>query len=820
MLLSLGVLVLTLGFNVLLSVSTLDSLATDSILSGYRSSGEHLAQSIERGMRFGKPLNSYAGMEEMLKDLYTSVESINLVEIVDIQGSLLYSQRKANTPSERFEGLQTRPADRKLITDFLSTPQKLKRKTLTGYRILIPLQNTALAGWVAMEVANEQVDAPTKGFLRWSFILMLATCTVVGLILTGWLGLLTSTEDARNNLHRTLGKLLLILIGGTQLVYSCGTLILFDSFVEQAVRTKASILAQSVERDFEYLIHKGMDVSRLKGKDLLLEQLVKNNEELKGAELLSPDGTILTSVGSLPDAGLVVEKPLNSYWPSRFRQRQEVMLLRLALDQRVITARILKLAIDMGTSLVISFLLLLELAKLIGLISSRSLCANVTEPKSAPHRCLSYSAQALRAAGFVFFLGYDMGISFIPLLARKLYQPLWSLSEEVVIGLPISAEMVSAGVALLISGSFSQRYGWHKTFISGTIAAALGLLIGGLATDLPILIVSRITAGFGFGLVLMAAQIGTLDDSQAGAGLASVFAGIFSGSICGSAAGAMLATHITFESVLLIGSIVILFAVRIALFGKTPVPHTAEQRFGMPKTDEPLVPQRSSASEESPAPAPTGGAGMTQKNGCSTDSSIFSGSLALLKDPRMHLMLLLIGIPVAICLTGFLLYLLPLLLTSAKVEQSDIGRVFMLYGLCFITVGPMLGRWIDRTQNKTTFLTLAGLLSGLSLLIAAKNFGIFGTAAAVVALGLAQCIAAPVTMLCILALNSAKALGRGKTASIYRALERIGQVIGPVLFGAATIAMEPRQVLLLMGSIVCALAVLFWVTWRISNSRS
>ena len=67
--LSVAVLVLTLGFNVLLSVSTLDRLAIESLLSGYRGAGEHLALGIERGLRFGKPLTQYAGMAEMLQDL-------------------------------------------------------------------------------------------------------------------------------------------------------------------------------------------------------------------------------------------------------------------------------------------------------------------------------------------------------------------------------------------------------------------------------------------------------------------------------------------------------------------------------------------------------------------------------------------------------------------------------------------------------------------------------------------------------------------------------------------------------------------------------
>ena len=91
-----------------------------------------------------------------------------------------------------------------------------------------------------------------------------------------------------------------------------------------------------------------------------------------------------------------------------------------------------------------------------------------------------------------------------------------------------------------------------------------------------------------------------------------------------------------------------------------------------------------------------------------------------------------------------------------------------------------------------------------------------GAAASVIALGLAQCLIAPASMLCVLSLASAQKLGREKTASIYRGLERVGQVAGPVLFGLAIVAMPPAHALLLMGGVICGLAVLFQILWRVN----
>ena len=90
---SVVVLVLTLSFNVLLSVSTLDRLAIESLLSGYRGAGEHLALGIVRGLRFGKPLTQYAGMTEMIHDLQDGASGIRAIEVVDAEDELLYAIR-------------------------------------------------------------------------------------------------------------------------------------------------------------------------------------------------------------------------------------------------------------------------------------------------------------------------------------------------------------------------------------------------------------------------------------------------------------------------------------------------------------------------------------------------------------------------------------------------------------------------------------------------------------------------------------------------------------------------------------------------------
>lgn len=796
--LSVAVLVLTLGFNVLLSVSTLDRLAIESLLSGYRGAGEHLALGIERGLRFGKPLTQYAGMAEMLQDLRDGAAGISAIEVVDAGGGVLYATQDGPKPQASAVHGGTAPAldgerasrqafDIKALGMAAAERERAFWAGPQSYRVIIALHHNGIAGGVALEIAATQAEAATTGFVRWAMALLAAACVAVCVTLAAWIGLLTGSAEARARLGRSLGILLLVLIGGTQLAYSTAMLSLFDSFLQKAVRDKAELAAHFIQRDFEYIVHKGVDVRGLTGGEELLRRIVETHPELGGASLVTPDGAVLASAGRLDESWAVVEQSVDAYWPSRFRQREEVLRIRLHIDPAHMSENVRGLGLDLATSLVISLLFLMELAKLLGMLSHRMLHSLQPGGQGGASAFPVCSAEALRAGGFLFFLAYDMGISFIPVLARTLYVPMWGLPEQVLTGLPISAEMVCAGLAFFGSGMFSERFGWRSTFALGVAAATLGLFMGGATTSLPGLIAARGACGFGFGLVLMAAQIGTLEDENAGSGLAGVFAGIFSGSICGAAGGAMLAERIGFEAVFYVAGALVPVAMLALLLGgvRGSIP---DVHGSSPHVD---------AGQQAPAQA----------------------AWNFLRDPRMLALLGMIGIPAALCLTGFLHYMLPLLLTEAKTAQSDIGRIFMLYGLCFITVGPMLGRLLDRSCNKGVFAMFTGLLSGAALLVASGSSSLAIAGVAVVIIGIAQCMAAPATMLCVIGLASAQRLGRGKTASIYRTMERVGQVLGPILFGMALVRFSVSQTLVAAGAAVCALALLFLFFWRVSSPR-
>ena len=203
------------------------------------------------------------------------------------------------------------------------------------------------------------------------------------------------------------------------------------------------------------------------------------------------------------------------------------------------------IAMDSLTVLVISILFSVEMLILIFKYVERQI-QNSLEKGSAG--VVHYGV--MRPIAFLFLFGVDISISFVPLHMQSLYIPFLGLSRDTIMGLPISAEFLFAGIGILISGGWLDRRGWHEPFIGGLLLASLGFVYSGLAPNALHFIVSRGFVGLGYGLGLMAAQafvINYSDSKTKTQGLANLLAGIFAGGICGGAAGAMMAEMVGYR---------------------------------------------------------------------------------------------------------------------------------------------------------------------------------------------------------------------------------------------------------------------------------
>ncbi len=390
----------------------------------------------------------------------------------------------------------------------------------------------------------------------------------------------------------------------------------------------------------------------------------------------------------------------------------------------------------------------------------------------------------IRPVTFLFLFGIDISISFIPLHMETLYTPLLGLSRDTVMGLPISVEFFFVGIAIFLCGFWNDRRGWYEPFLTGLFLAGTGVVYSWLAPDVIHFILSRAVVGTGYGLTLLAAQgfvIEFSDEKNKGRAFAQFIAGLYAGSICGGATGALLAEQLGYRWVFCIGALILYSIIGYSLI-------FMRRAMIRPKPAEP-----------------------------SKDSGLQPGKKRIAYFLRNRIVLSLIflsSLPAAIAAIGFLNYFCPIYLNRIGASQATIGRILMVYGFSLIYLGPVIGRFVDRSDNKKNYVFIGCILGSITFLMFFFLDGLVATTVAVFLLGLSNSFIIASQSTYLLKLKATQALGPGKAIGIFRATSRIGQALGPIIFSGLFLSANIRTGIIKLGAAYLLTAVLFLIFTR------
>lgn len=396
----------------------------------------------------------------------------------------------------------------------------------------------------------------------------------------------------------------------------------------------------------------------------------------------------------------------------------------------------------------------------------------------------------IRPAAFLFVFGLDLSLSFIPLYMERIYRPMPGLSKELVMGLPISAEFICTGIAIYLSGIWVDRRGWRQPFFWGAVLGGAGNLLAGTAVEPLQLILARGISGAGFGFMLIAAQFLVVSNGKGksmGFGLATLFAGIYAGNLCGNVLGAILADIFGYGWVFIAGSLVYPGVLAIGRFIPGHLVNTAPS-----------------------APHQTATQGTAA-------SGVFTGFFS---DRVVLALIFFCAFPSSIVIVGFFHYFVPIHLHDLGVSQPGIGRMMMVYSLCLMYLGPRIGKLVDDSSDNRQLVFFGCVLGSAAFLSFAALEGLWAIFASIVLLGLSTCFILPSQTAFLLAQPASERLGVGKALGIYRAASRVGQGVGPLIFGAFFAGQGGGSDLLTVGGIYLIVSLLFFaVTARREQSQ-
>jgi predicted MFS family arabinose efflux permease len=534
-------------------------------------------------------------------------------------------------------------------------------------------------------------------------------------------------------------------------------------------RAAVGQLARYLAVDLGKISEQGLDLRTITDLGPYLNRLRGQMTDLEILAVFDGSGPPLAGTGSSPGdlarGELLVTHPFRQGAISDGR-------IEVRLSSSVIGRERLSLILDNLTLTLASGLLFLELARL--LMARLGTGAGVAAarphaPTPAPAR--PDQIAAMRPLIFLALMALDFSLSFIPLKMLDFKGGFLGLAPKIVCGLPISLEMLMAGLFMLGGGFWARRLGgWRPLFLAGLFTLAGGYFLSGLAPGPGLFIAARGLAGAGYGLLNIAAQIFIITNSppdRQGEALAGLFASFFAGGLCGCAAGGLLADRFGYDPVFYASA-----AIFLALAGLTLI--------GLPSGPRTMVPRNY---------APV------------------KSWLVFFRSGPIWRFFLLVVIPGSLAGAGLINYFLPLHLVGLGAGPAQIGQLNALFSLLVIALGPLAGRGLDLSRRPFLFLVLAGLLAALAWPAFLVWPTLAGACAGLVILGLAAAISEGGEPAYLLNRPETKPLGGETALSFYNAIGKLGQALGPL---AVAWAWNFRDGLWALSFILFLAALIFW----------
>ncbi|KQX01210.1 hypothetical protein ASC94_00730 [Massilia sp. Root418] len=410
----------------------------------------------------------------------------------------------------------------------------------------------------------------------------------------------------------------------------------------------------------------------------------------------------------------------------------------------------------------------------------------------------------VRVLSFLFMFAEMLSRPFLPVYAASL--PSGAVARALQASLPVTSFLLGVALAMPFAGRWSDRLGRRSSYVAGALTVMAGLALTGLVPQYYALVAARAFTGIGYAIMFMACQgyvFDNTDSSNRGKGMALFVGAIMVAEICAPAVGGILADRVGYRAVFLVGAGVALLAAVIA---------TAVLRKGPPSGSVPA------AAQPVPPAGPT--AAGTGAAAAAVPREPLLARLA--RNKRFLALSILSGVPAKFLYSGFLIFLVPLLLSGLGLSKSEIGRYTMLYGLSCLALAPLFAHLADRYHAYAPLVAAGGLLTGLGLLPA--GWGASGELVllGIGALGVGQSmsISAQLVLVARVTREEARDAGTGPIVGLFRLLERLGAAAGPIAAGMLAARYGAAQAMAMLGGFALAASLLFAVVFAAAGTRT
>lgn len=487
---------------------------------------DEIAANIENSINFGKTLDNYFGMEDVLAQAAGLSDGGLKAVILNTDGKVLYTSFAEKEPEhvDDLAALYAKEFQEKLMT--AADGEKIEAGSKTAMVFPVYERKNNLAGYLCMlyepqNLIHEEHKVNTQTVL----FLILEIVTVLLMLV------LTSYSVHKNPKTGQLASSL-VMMGG-MLCYILFLFVSYRSSYQTLVEQKAQQAAVSVQAEIERLVDKGLDAGQLYRIDHYIEKRVESSQSLQKITIQTGEDRQLQKEA---EKGVLY-----------FSSASGRVWMEAEINQDYINEKISLMLITFGAIFAVCLMIAFELTNLAGIISVRISGDFNRKTKS---QAAAISAQ-IRVLSFMAYTASYASMPYAAVIMRSWNASVFGLSAAVSASLPLTVEMVSilAASALIQKVFRGMRPDWLMIFIFPF------LILGNAAcirVSSPLLLIGmRAFTGVGTAFLkywlnnLVAA--GSADEESFSLNCGRLNAGLLGGITAGAALGAVTAQAMGYQ---------------------------------------------------------------------------------------------------------------------------------------------------------------------------------------------------------------------------------------------------------------------------------
>jgi MFS family permease len=719
--------------------------------------GEILKTSIETYLQSGSPLKRYIGFAPLTSPILDADASISEIRVVSGSGKTVFTNGRS--------GATVKPISGEFTISNLDKPYNNYRVFENDhyYKIVLPLNNKFEA------VGQLWITTPKltiKTYLNTHFTRVL---TYMAVLLVIFAGLFMLFEKGLSNTMKYFQEMSFGLAFAIMSIIVVLTLV---TIFTTGIQGKTGALANSLAKRLDTALELGLELDDFTGLDEVFQIYKDLNSDISDIGITENEAILIHS--DTQKVGKTWLNDTSQYVVDvQMGDGKNVKLVHVGIPKKAIYSKLARSIKNFVVLFAASAFLAFLFLNIQKSLAHKQLTSGTTEEKVEMKK--DFALGLIKPAYFLAVFIEGLHASFLPQFFKDL--TLSSGLNESYTSLLFTVFFASFALSLIPAGRYAEIKGTKRLIVMGFIMTTVLQFLMAFSTDFYSMFIIRTLAGVGQGVLFIGVQSFILNNAVKGRktqGAAIIVFGYNGGIISGAAIGGLLIGNIGYQMIFFLEAAIALFSCWYVL--RNIVEHDVS------KASDTLGVQ-------------SGMDGNTNLNLGDLVKSIVTDMGKVLKDFQFFKALVLVGLPTKAVLTGVTIFALPLLLSHLDYVKEDIGQILMFYAAGVLLSSKYVSRITDRIGKTSLILFIGSFSSGIGLIligitgwevIVSSHIPFLSTLVLILGmsiLGLAHgFIHAPV-ITHISSTPVASQLGAGSTASVYRFMERIGHVIGPIIVG-------------------------------------